>query len=122
MINRIFCRILYLALMALAIGSCARDFSKTSLSDDLVIYPPPPDTTRIQYLTSISASSDIKRKQSAFSRFISGEEVPKPILKPYGVTVSDSKVYICDTGLGGLVVMDLAAKSFEYFVPTGKGR
>jgi DNA-binding beta-propeller fold protein YncE len=122
MINRIFCRILYLALMALAIGSCARDFSKTSLSDDLVIYPPPPDTTRIQYLTSISASSDIKRKQSAFSRFISGEEVPKPILKPYGVTVSDSKVYICDTGLGGLVVMDLAAKSFEYFVPTGKGQ
>lgn len=122
MIKRIFYRIFYLSLFAAIITSCARDFSKSSLSNDLVIYPPPPDTTRIQYLTSISTSSDIKGKQSGISKFISGEEVPKPINKPYGVTVSGSKVYICDTGLGGLVIMDLAGKSFEYFTPAGKGQ
>jgi hypothetical protein len=118
MIKRIF----YIALFAAVITSCARDLSKSSITDELVIYPPPPDTTRIQYLTSISTSTDIKGKQSGFSKFISGEEVPKTINKPYGVTVSGSKIYICDTGLGGLVIMDLAGKSFEYFIPTGKGQ
>jgi hypothetical protein len=115
-------KIFYLALLAAVIISCARDLSKSSMTDELVIYPPPPDTTRIQYLTSISTSADIKGKQSGFSKFISGEEVPKTINKPYGVTVSGSKIYICDTGLGGLVIMDLAGKSFDYFIPTGKGQ
>jgi hypothetical protein len=118
MIKRIF----YVSLFAAILTSCTRDFTKSSTGNDLVIYPPPPDTTRIQYLTSISTSTDIKGRQSGFSRFISGEEVPKPIIKPYGVTVSNSKVYICDTGVGGLVIMDLAGKSFEYFIPTGKGQ
>jgi DNA-binding beta-propeller fold protein YncE len=118
MIKRLF----YLTLFAAVITSCARDLNRSSLADDLIIYPPPPDTTRIQYLTSISTSSDIKGKQSGFSKFLSGEEVPKTINKPYGVTVSGSKIYICDTGLGGLVIMDLAGKSFEYFIPAGKGQ
>jgi sugar lactone lactonase YvrE len=122
LINIMIKRIFYFSLFAAIITSCTRDFTKSSSGNDLVIYPPPPDTTRIQYLTSISTSTDIKGKQSGFSKFISGEEVPKPIIKPYGVTVSDSKVYICDTGLGGLVIMDLAGKSFEYFIPSGKGQ
>jgi DNA-binding beta-propeller fold protein YncE len=122
MIKRLLPGLLYMAVFTMVLYSCARDFSKSSSVNDIVIYPPPPDTTRIQYLTSISTSSDIKGKQSGFSKFISGEEVPKPINKPYGITVSGSKVYICDSGLGGLVIMDLARKSFEYFIPTGKGQ
>jgi hypothetical protein len=122
MIKKAFYRVFYLILFTTIGISCAKDFSKSSGSDNLVIYPPPPDTTRVQYLTSISTSADIKGKQSAFNRFLVGEEVPKPIIKPYGVTAHESKIYICDTGLGGLVIMDLARKSFEYFIPSGKGQ
>jgi DNA-binding beta-propeller fold protein YncE len=122
MIKKTFYRVFYLTLYTATVLSCARDFSKSSGSDDLVIYPPPPDTTRVQYLTSITTSADIKGKQSAFNRFLIGVEVPKPIIKPYGVTANESKIYISDTGLGGLVIMDLDKKSFEYFIPSGKGQ
>lgn len=114
--------VIFLTAITLIVCSCTSDLSKSTLTDDLVIYPPPPDTTRIQYLTSISVSSDINGKQSAFNRFLYGEEVPKPLIKPYGVTVSDSMVYICDTGLGGLVLLDLSKKSFDYFIPKGRGQ
>jgi DNA-binding beta-propeller fold protein YncE len=122
MIKNAFSRILFLIIYSVILISCSRGFNKSSAPPELVIYPPPPDTTRVQYLTSISTSTDIMGKQSAFNKFMFGENVPKPILKPYGVTVYKSKVYICDTGLGGLVVIDLTLNSFEYFIPSGRGQ
>jgi DNA-binding beta-propeller fold protein YncE len=119
--RRLYC-IFYIAISVLIAGSCMRDLSLTSLSDDIVVYPPPPDTTRVQYLTSISTSSDINGKQSGFNKFLYGEEVPKPIVKPYGITVSGSRIYVCDTGLEGLVIIDLEKNSFDYFIPKGKGQ
>ncbi len=122
MIRKNLYSIFYIAVLTVITVACARDLRRFNSTEDLVIYPPPPDTTRIQYLTSIGTSTDFKGKQSAFNKFLFGAEVPKPFIKPYGVTVSDSKIYICDTGLGGLEILDLAKKSFEYFVPTGKGQ
>ena len=37
------------------------------------------------------------------------------------LAVDKSRVYICDTGLAGLEVLDLEKGSFEYFIPCGKG-
>jgi DNA-binding beta-propeller fold protein YncE len=103
-------------------GSCSKDLGQSTSNTELAVYPPPPDTTRVQYLTSISISSDIKGKQSAFRKFMFGEEVPKPVIKPYGIMQKDSMVYICDTGIEGLIMIDLSNKSFDYFVPTGRGQ
>jgi DNA-binding beta-propeller fold protein YncE len=122
MIKRTLCRVFYLTIYTVIIISCSKDFSKSSGVDDLLIFPSPPDTTRVQYLTSISVSTDIQGKQSAFNKFMFGEEVPKPLIKPYGVTVNNSRIYICDTGLGGIVIIDLLKKSFDYFIPSGKGQ
>ena len=60
--------------------------------------------------------------RSAFHRYLFGEEEPLGIIKPYGITVDKSRVYVCDTGLAGLEVLDLEKGSFEYFVPGGKGQ
>ena len=122
MSKRIFCYIIIFILVFYTGNSCVRDLNQSSSTEDLVIYPPPPDTTRIQYLTSVSISSDIKGKQSAVNKFIFGEQIPKPVIKPYGLTSSGSKVYVCDTGIGGVIIIDPSDKSFEYFVPTGKGK
>jgi DNA-binding beta-propeller fold protein YncE len=121
MSNKLFCRFFILAAIVVIFSSCAKELSQSIGSGDLVIYPSPPDTTRIQYLTSISISTDIKGKQSVINKFIFGEEMPKPVIKPYGVTVRGSKVYVCDTGIGGLILIDLADKSFEY-TPSGQGQ
>ncbi len=56
------------------------------------------------------------------SKFIFGEADPKPIKKPYGIAVHGGKIYICDTGIGGLEIVDLKKNTFEYFVPPGKGQ
>ncbi len=52
----------------------------------------------------------------------SGRKSLWDIIKPYGVSINKSKVYICDTGLAGLEVLDLEKGSFEYFIPSGKGQ
>jgi len=122
MSKKFFCHILILSLIVVAGISCTQDLSTSQGFDDLVIYPSPPDTTRIQYLTSLSISTDIKGKQSAINKFIFGEEAPKPVIKPFGITTSGSKIYLCDTGIGGLVIINPSDKNFEYFVPSGKGK
>jgi len=88
----------------------------------LVIYPAPPAPTKIQYLRSYSTSIDFKKKQTAFNRFLFGTEESTPIIKPYGICTHGSKVYICDTGIKGLIISDLAEKTFQHFIPGGKGQ
>jgi len=122
MIKRTFSLVFYLTLIVIVIISCSRELSKLNGADNLTIYPAPPDTTRVQYLTSINTSDDIIGKQSALNRFLLGEDAPKPVIKPYGITVFGEKIYICDTGIGGLVLIDLLKKNFDFFIPSGKGQ
>ena len=109
-------------LFACLLCACNRELAKAPTADTLVIFPPPPDTTRIQFLTQLSTSTDLEGKTGGFHRFLFGEEAPLTMIKPYGVTVHKEKVYICDTGLRGLEVMDLKKGDFEYFIPGGKGQ
>ncbi|MBK7104912.1 MAG: hypothetical protein IPH62_06480 [Ignavibacteriae bacterium] len=87
----------------------------------LVLYPPPPEKTRIQYLTSISTSNDIETGQSEFLESIIGKKEERTIIKPYGISIRKGIIYICDTMLGGLVIVDLKNSTFEYFIPKGFG-
>jgi DNA-binding beta-propeller fold protein YncE len=111
-----------LIIFFLILNACVRDLTPSESTDDLVIFPPPPDTTRIQYLTHITNSQDIKGKQSGFNKFLFGPSTPVPITKPYGITAHKSKIYICDTGLGGIIIIDFKKGSFIPFVPSGKGQ
>jgi DNA-binding beta-propeller fold protein YncE len=109
-------------LLACLLCACNRQMVTAPLPETLVIFPPPPDTTRIQFLTHFNSSDDLERKKGGFHRFLFGEEKPLNMIKPYGVTVHKGKVYICDTGARGLEVLDLEAGVFEYFIPGGKGQ
>ncbi|MCD4710668.1 MAG: 6-bladed beta-propeller [Bacteroidales bacterium] len=109
-------------LLTCLVCACNRQVANAPTPESLVIFPPPPDTTRIQFLTHFSSSGDLEGKRGGFHRFLFGEEAPLNMIKPYGVTVHKEKVYVCDTGLGGLAVMDLAEGAFEYFIPGGKGQ
>jgi hypothetical protein len=103
------------------LSSCAPDISMTVDADNMVIFPPPPSTPRIQYLTSLNTSLDISGEQTGLKRFIFGEQETLPILKPYGIVISENKIYICDTGIRGLEIIDLENNKFEYFIPQGRG-
>jgi DNA-binding beta-propeller fold protein YncE len=88
---------------------------------DPVFYPPPPDAPRIQFLKTFSTSRDIN-PQGWFSQFILGPLSPRPIIKPYGITIHSNCIYVCDTMLGGLALLDLEKHTMDYFVPSGPGR
>jgi DNA-binding beta-propeller fold protein YncE len=115
-------RLLSILLLSIVFFSCARNISTNiNSNNNLVIYPPPPDTTRIQFLTKISNSIDITGSRKAFSKFIFGDYPEITIGKPYGIHVSKNKIYICDTYIHGLVIIDMIRNTFEQFIPGGKG-
>ncbi len=108
--------------LSFILGSCSNKLQTPAVGETLVVFPQPPDTTRIQFLTSISSSLDISGQRSSFLRYVLGPEPGKPIHKPYGITVKKDKIYICDSMLPGLEIIDLKNQSFDYFMPTGLGQ
>jgi len=116
-------RILYLLMLSVLLGgACSRQVIMTPSADQMIIYPPPPDTARIQYLTSFSSPQDLIGRQSSFKKFFFGEEEPRPIIKPFGITTHGSKIYICDPGSGSIVIIDLVSKKSDHFSPSGLGQ
>lgn len=115
-----------LFLLTVFAGSCGPKRVDEPAPQPLIVFPPPPDTARVQFLRRISDSRDVapERSRSVWQSLIgeSEEEETKGIIKPYGIAIWRGKIYICDTILGGLEIIDLAAGSFEYFQPRGLGQ
>lgn len=101
--------------------SCSSNISKVS-ADNIIIYPAPPEPTRIQYLTSFSSSTDVTGEQSGIIEYVAGESESINIIKPYGISVVKGKIYIADTIIGGIFIMNLEDKSFELLQPKGLGQ
>ena len=106
-------------LLPVLLISCSK---KTVPARSLVIYPAPPDSTRIQYLTSFSTSIDISGKRSSLKSSVIGEEQVLELRKPYGLATSPGKIYVCEPGSGAIAVVDLGKKKFTLFTPDGKGK
>lgn len=112
----------FLGILIILTAACSKKVSQTSAHRGAIIYPTPPDTARVQFLTAFSSSENTIGKQSAFSRFIFGESSVRPIKKPYGIAIHSGKIYICDTGLGILEIVDFQKNTFDYFDPQGEGK
>lgn len=114
-------QILKILLIGLLVISCSASKDTTKVTE-LIIYPSPPEKPRIQYLTSFSKSSDITGEQSDFMASVVGKEDERSLNKPYGISLHNGKIYICDTMLGGLIIVDLNNSTFENFIPKGLGK
>ncbi len=110
-----------LILAASLIISCSRKVYPTASSENIVIFPAPPDTARVQFLTRVSTSHDITGNRNSFSKSMLGEEKDLLINKPYGVAVHGGKILVCDTYIHGLAIIDMKKSKFEQFIPKGKG-
>ncbi|MFN8165553.1 MAG: hypothetical protein U0X76_05130 [Bacteroidia bacterium] len=94
----------------------------TDKAQPLVIYPAPPEPAKIQFLTKITSTLDLEKKQGFMSKFLVGEEKPKAMVKPYGLAIHKGKIYVCDQYGGGMEIIDLEKRDMEFFHPDGKGR
>lgn len=103
----------------LIFNSCG-SVNKSLTSEETIVWPSPPDTARIQYLMSFSNSLQIAGEQSWFSKIIFGVSGNKYIDKPYGITIKEAKVYICDQNK--IDIIDFKKNTFSIFSPTGQGK
>lgn len=104
---------------ALLLGACASGptgpvpgvFGRSPAPGAEVLYPAPPDTTRIQFLVAISTEGDLQGAGGG----------GRGAIKPYGVEHNDGRIYVCDLELPGVTLFDLRDQSFHQFVPAGRG-
>ncbi len=74
-----------------------------------LLFPPPPQQARVQYLGSISSLKDIESSAAnSFSDFILGASPNSfPLVKPSAVAMFGSQLYVSDTVLNTVIVYDL---------------
>jgi len=99
----------------LLVAGCSTTQEATS---EKIFYPPPPSPARVQYLTSFSEERDLVPPMSAFKKFVLGDDERKSgIVKPYGLAVQGTKLYVCDTIIAQVHILDLEARTWEDFRP-----
>ena len=109
--------------LALVMNSCERALHRPAKFKqiDAVLYPPPPDTAHMQYLTSISGS-DFMGKRTKFATFVLGTEQVSQMVKPYGISMRNGKLYICDPGIAGVEILDFENNTYKNFTPGSTGQ
>ena len=107
-------------LTVLLLSSCANNLVIDRAQ--ILSFPPPPDTARIQFLTSFSNSVDITGKQSDFMKYVFGEDKTEEIKKPYGISILNNIIYTVDIAQNAIIYMDLKEKLYDTFVPEGLGQ
>jgi len=117
-----------LGVTAMVAGGCASTGTpEPVLEAPVVLYPPPPQTPRVQFLTAISDSKDVEEPRSpSFWQRLSGEQEQEDavtsIVRPYGIAIHDGVLYVCDTDVAGIDVIDLRARTFDHWLPSGFGQ
>jgi len=107
-------------ILAAALGLAAGCVTKKPIPKDYVFFPPAPDEPRIQYLMSFGSEDELGGG-GRFNEFVVGKEkVSRPIWKPYGITIHQGKIYVCDTQAGSVITADLAKRKFRILRPAGQ--
>jgi len=119
-LSRFVFGLLFTTILTLIFMSCATNKSSKT-SRELVFYPPPPDTARVQFLTTISKSSDITGESSTLSNFLEGKDLRTEITKPFGICAIKNRIFIVDTKAIGMHIIDLKNKTFKSVNPIGQG-
>lgn len=88
-----------------------------------VFYPPPPDPPRVQHLATFANARDLGGPRSGLADFVLGAEgAEHALVRPYGSTLFEGKLYVADSRAPGLVVFDLVARKFAIVEGSGAGR
>ena len=112
---------------AFLLTGCSTPPATAPVAPRPVYYPSAPAVARYQYLTSFSSDKDLRDKAGktgGFAAFIGAQEDlgVTEIIKPYGIALHDSALYICDTIAFAIDIVDLKSGAIRRFQPKGDGR
>lgn len=84
-------------------------------------FPNSPNPPRVQYLTAYSSEKDLRGTDSAFAFYITGQvQKENPLGKPYGVAIHNHKIYVCDSTLQAVVILDLDKRKMSALPTEGE--
>jgi hypothetical protein len=110
------------ALSAILFSAGCASVPKMKTPEIPVFYPSDPASARLQYLTSFAKPEDIEPGPSPLLVYAMGPPPPKiTASKPYGVTIRNGTIYLCDTVSGVIHILDLKKHEWSYFQPSGRG-
>jgi DNA-binding beta-propeller fold protein YncE len=119
MTNKTITTIRIFASLTLVLSLASGCATKKPAPKNFIVFPAPPEEPRIQYLMSYGSETELG-EGSRFANFVVGEEkVYRPIWKPYGLTIRDGKIFVCDTQAGNVSVADLATRKMRALKPQG---
>ncbi len=104
---------------------CVTAPSTAPLQRQAVFYPRPPDAPRIQHLVTFASARDLEadKGRGGLKDFLLGDEkLDEALVRPYGVAMSDGKIYVADSRAPGLAIFDLKSRKFSLISGSGSGR
>ena len=74
-----------------------------------LVWPLPPDTPRIRYVTAYHGLTDFKKNTGRWKSLLVGPDADRPstqLMKPYGIAVAnDGRVFVTDTAARRVFVL-----------------
>ncbi len=84
-------------------------------AEERLVWPPPPDTPKVQFIREIKKIEDFEEDKGFFSRFLDivfGKK-KKIMVKPFGSYIKGNKLYFTDTGSKAVFIFDFKRKSVK---------
>jgi DNA-binding beta-propeller fold protein YncE len=106
----------------LPLFSCAGGPGAVEEEVGYVLFPAPPQESRIQFLAAYRSDEDVLPPLSGFRRFVLGDREGRELAKPYGVAIHGGQILVCDTMARIVVVFDLRAQTVELLGSGPNGR
>ncbi|RME95797.1 MAG: hypothetical protein D6766_02305 [Verrucomicrobia bacterium] len=108
---------------AVFLSGCATGPKEAASARRYVFFPPAPGIARYQYLTSFAEEADLGGSKGGFAAFVTGERPEsQKIIKPYGMALRGTTLYVCDTIAFAVDIIDLRTGKLRRFRPEGEGR
>lgn len=119
-------KILYIAFLVLfiiLIQGCSKKVIK--VEDAIIVFPTAPSEPRVAYLDTYRGDKEDEIELNALDMFL-GETIESKssnpvIIKPYGVSLYDGKVYAVDTAANFVYAIDEKTKDVLYIGRSGAG-
>lgn len=121
----VFLRLFLVLSLLLGTSACAKkEIEPPTFTAEQLNWPPPPEPTRIRWLEHIanSAWAEPPTELGLFVSKLTGHQQTFTFKKPYGVTTDSSgRVFVSDTGWGGVLVFDRTGHKFGWRGDRGDG-
>jgi len=100
---------------AVLLAACAEAPKKQELGT--TFYPMPPETPRLQFLTTITKEQDLKGGASDFKKYLLGTDAErggKQLARPFALAHRKGRLYLADKTAHQIMIVDLEKKSLDY--------